>query len=199
MSTHRLDLPALIGSRICHDLISPLGAIGNGIELLAMTGEAPGPEMELITESVENANARIRFFRVAFGTSSEDQTLSRADVASILKAAARGGRLSYFWDVEGDQPRRDVRVVFLMLQCLETAMPFGGDITVSRQGERWTVRAEAARLKVDADLWASLTNSRQRAQISAANVQFALLPQVLTQMSRTMTVNLAEASITLTF
>jgi histidine phosphotransferase ChpT len=67
MSLSPRDLTSLIGSRICHDLISPLGAIGNGVELLAMSGTAPGPEMDLISQSVENANARIRFFRVAFG------------------------------------------------------------------------------------------------------------------------------------
>ncbi len=54
------DLAALIGSRICHDLISPIGAIGNGLELLSMAG-AGGPEVALISDSVSNANARIRF------------------------------------------------------------------------------------------------------------------------------------------
>ena len=39
------DLAALVGSRICHDLISPIGAIGNGVELLMMEGAAKGPEM----------------------------------------------------------------------------------------------------------------------------------------------------------
>ncbi len=41
------DLIALVGSRICHDLVSPLGAIGNGVELLAMAGAMPGPELAL--------------------------------------------------------------------------------------------------------------------------------------------------------
>jgi histidine phosphotransferase ChpT len=61
------DLAALIGSRICHDLISPIGAIGNGVELLLMEASGKGPELSLISESVAAANARIRFFRVAFG------------------------------------------------------------------------------------------------------------------------------------
>ncbi|WP_187292463.1 hypothetical protein [Octadecabacter antarcticus] len=53
------NLNALIGSRICHDLINPLGAIGNGIELLGLAGVAVGPEMALVSESVENATAKI--------------------------------------------------------------------------------------------------------------------------------------------
>ena len=55
-----LDLAALVGSRICHDLISPIGAIGNGVELLSLTDGDTGAEMDLINESVQNANARIR-------------------------------------------------------------------------------------------------------------------------------------------
>ncbi len=80
---HKPDLAALLGSRICHDLISPLGAIGNGVELLAMSGQS-GPEMAMIEDSVRNANARIRFFRMAFGPASADQSASRTETLAIL-------------------------------------------------------------------------------------------------------------------
>ena len=71
MGQNKLNIAALIGSRICHDLISPIGAINNGLELLEMTGTSSGPEMELISESVGNASARIRFFRIAYGAASD--------------------------------------------------------------------------------------------------------------------------------
>jgi histidine phosphotransferase ChpT len=72
-----VDLCALIGSRLCHDLVSPVGAIGNGVELLSMEGAgAPMPagaaELSLVRESVENAQARLRFFRIAFGDAAPD-------------------------------------------------------------------------------------------------------------------------------
>lgn len=70
-----LDLSALIGSRICHDLISPLGAIANGVELMVLTGAEQTPKMLLFAESVEAANARIEFFRLAYGTGGADQLL----------------------------------------------------------------------------------------------------------------------------
>ena len=86
MDQLNIDLPALIGSRICHDLISPIGAINNGLELLEMagTGAAPGPELALIGQSVESASARIRFFRIAFGAAG-DQTMGQNEVTSILR------------------------------------------------------------------------------------------------------------------
>ncbi len=84
------DLATLIGSRICHDLISPIGAIGNGVELLAMTGSAGdvSPELDLISQSVENANARIRYFRISFGATSSSQIMGRQEVLSVLSASA---------------------------------------------------------------------------------------------------------------
>ncbi len=83
------DLAALIGSRICHDLISPIGAIGNGVELLMMDGAAKTPELALIAESVANANARIRFFRVAFGAAGGDQRIAKGEVAGIIADMTR--------------------------------------------------------------------------------------------------------------
>lgn len=63
MGQSDLNLAALIGSRICHDLISPIGAINNGLELLGMSGNRmEGPEIDLIGQSVQNASARASAF-----------------------------------------------------------------------------------------------------------------------------------------
>jgi histidine phosphotransferase ChpT len=178
------DLAALVGSRICHDLISPIGAIGNGVELLSLTDGDTGAEMELISESVQNASARIRYFRIAFGAASEDQTVGRAEILSILSANARGGRFNYIWQIEGDQPRRMVRCALLMLQALETALPLGGDIQIYQDGEAWVMRAEGRRLNVDPALWDNLLSPRMGFVYNASQVQFALLPGVLAEAGR---------------
>jgi histidine phosphotransferase ChpT len=180
------DLAALVGSRICHDLISPIGAIGNGVELLALTDGDTDAEMELINESVQNASARIRYFRIAFGAASEEQMVGRAEILSILSANARGGRFNYIWQIDGDQPRRLVRCALLMLQALESAMPLGGDIRISKDGDQWVMRAEGKRLVVDDKLWSNLLSPQVSFVYSAAHVQFALLPSVLSEAGRTM-------------
>jgi len=95
------DIAALVGSRICHDLISPLGAIGNGVELLSLTSGETSAEMVLINESVANANARIRFFRIAYGATEMGQRVPRKEILSVLAASARGGRFTYFWHPRG--------------------------------------------------------------------------------------------------
>lgn len=180
----QLDLAALVGSRICHDLISPIGAIGNGVELLSLTDGDTGAEMELINESVQNASARIRYFRIAYGAASEDQMVGRAEVLSILSANARGGRFNYIWQIEGDQPRRMVRSALLMLQALESAMPLGGDIQIYQENGEWVMRAEGKRLVVDSGLWDSLLSPKMDSAYNASQVQFALLPSVLAEAGR---------------
>ena len=195
----RPDLTALVGSRICHDLISPIGAIGNGVELMMMDGSTRGPEIALIAESVANANARIRFFRIAFGAASAEQRIGRAEVAVILSDLTCGGRLVIDWQSPPDLSRPAVKLAFLLIQCLETAMPFGGRITVGHDAAAWTLTGQATRLKVDADLWGLLSGRNPAPAITAAQVHFALVPEELRRHKRALTVATTETEISLTF
>ena len=198
--TERPDLAALMGSRMCHDLISPIGAIGNGVELMMMDGSAAGPELALIVDSVANANARIRFFRVAFGASgSSDQRIGLPEVKSTLSDLTRGGRTTISWTSGPDLSRREVKLVFLSIQCMESALPQGGRITVEKGETRWTLRAEAARLKIDANLWEVLSNPVAQTDIGPAEVHFVLLRDELTRQHRRLTTELTEGGIRMSF
>lgn len=174
------DLAALLGSRICHDLISPLGAIGNGVELLMLDGgAATRPEIALIAQSVASANARIRFLRVAFGMAAGEQRMGRPEILTLLRDWTDGGRLNVDWQATGDHSRAVVRRVFLGLLCLESALPFGGSVVVGRDGAGWRLAAQGRRLRVDAPLWAILTDPQAVADLAAPQVQFGLLRQDL--------------------
>ena len=204
MSDRLPDFAALIGSRICHDLISPLGAIGNGVELLSMSGAGGGPELALIADSVANANARIRFFRIAYGGPGQ-QSMGRAEVVSILHDLGQASRFRMDWAVPDAQPRAQVRLAFLALQCLETAMPFGGDASVGMDAQGWVVSGRSDKLNVDAALWSRLSghepepDSGADSGISPALVQFALLPELAAELGRDVTWAATASAITLRF
>lgn len=193
------DLVALVGSRICHDLISPIGAIGNGVELMAMEGGTKGPEMALITESVAHASARIRFFRVAFGAAGSDQRIGRAEVASVLSDLTHGGRVQIDWNGPADLHRRDIKLIFLMILCLESAMPYGGTIRIDRGETRWTILGTSPKLKIDTGLWECLAGPVVAADIGPSQVQFLLLPDEITRQHRRLTTELAPTEIKLSF
>ena len=181
------DLIALVGSRICHDLISPIGAIGNGVELLSLTTGNTDPEMALISDSVGSANARIRLFRIAFGAIGDGQRISSTEVQNILTDVAAGGRNSFHWDITGDQPRHLVRMALLLLLCFETALPLGGEITVTTIGDSWNFAAKSKRVTIDPDLWDGMQGQPNTHRLTAAQVQFALLPLALAEAERSLT------------
>lgn len=191
------DLVALVGSRLCHDLISPLGAIGNGVELLTMSGLADSPEVQLISESVAAANARIKFFRIAFGQASSDQRIGTPEILGVLEEISRGGRLKYHWLGAGDQSRRVVKLIFLGLLCLEPALPWGGEVVISEEDGEWRLVAQAKRTKPDPELWARLSGSL--ATVSPAQVQFLLLPREAGHQGRRVVWEVAETGVEIRF
>ncbi|KDB03341.1 hypothetical protein U879_12550 [Defluviimonas sp. 20V17] len=174
-----MDLAALVGSRICHDLVSPLGAVANGLELLAMAEGATGPELALIEESVASAKARVRFFRIAFGQAGADARLSRAEIVAILDDLTRGGRVTVDWSAVGDVSRPEAKLGFLIVLCCESALAFGGRIVIGCEGGVWTARASHEKLRIEAPLWDWLGGTATGAdsvadKITPAQAQFAL-------------------------
>lgn len=193
-------LAALIGSRICHDLANPVGAIANGVELLQMAGTEPGsPELELVADSVAHASARLRLFRVAFGAAGPGQLLGRSETALILADAYGGGRLAVTWGVGTDQPRREVKVAFLLLQCIEAALPRGGEVHVARAGDRWRIEARGDRLKEMPALWALLDGRPLPEALKPAEVQFALAPRAAAAAGRRIRAEVGPETLTIGF
>ena len=185
------DLAGLLGSRLCHDLVSPLGAIGNGVELLEMSPDYPGlsgsAEMRLIAEAVTAARTRIQAYRMAFGMAAGAQRVARAELARLLEGMAAQGRLQISLDAEGDFARAEIRMLILAVMCLESAMPWGGRAIALRDGGRWRLVAECDRAKLDPDLWAWLDGDQlegdrlegdRRRELTPAEVHFALLGQL---------------------
>jgi len=193
-----LDLIALLGSRICHDLISPLGAIGNGIELLAMSGLKQTPEMALISESVENANARIRFFRVAFGAAGPTQEIRRSELLSILGPLS-SLRVRIDWQVSDSALRSEAKLAFLLIQCMESALPWGGTITVSKIGNRWQLKGTADRIKDLPHLWPLISQGTHTEEIAPSEVQFPLAHRAATEMGVRVDCDITGGAITLSF
>src|SRR4029079_612677 len=95
-----LDFAALLVSRVCHDLVSPVGAVVNGLEVLedetdlAMRAEA----LRLVAASAEQAAARLQFCRIAFGAAgSAGAELDLAEVGRIMAGLLKGGKVELFW------------------------------------------------------------------------------------------------------
>lgn len=174
-------LATLVAARMCHDIVSPFGAIGKGLELLQLSGAYPGigasAEMQLIADSVDAARARLHWFRMAFGHAKPNQRVGVPELASLLAADEKGGRLRIRLEAEGDLPRMEARMILLGLMCFETALPWGGSVLVCRGAQGWRLMAEASRVRQDPALWSwlDLTTGRERPEPAASEVHFMLL------------------------
>lgn len=179
-SSNAAELASLVAARLCHDLVSPLGAIGNGVELLEMSGDYPGigssPELMLISESISAARARVRFYRTAFGYAPADQRMGLAELQHLAQEYAAGTRMTIDFDGSGDLSRQEVRMLLLAVMCFDSAMPWGGRLIVCRTDNGWRVVGEATRTRIEGALWDWLSGQNSARPMPApSDVHFPLL------------------------
>src|SRR6201991_145682 len=102
VSLDSLDLAALLCSRICHDLISPTGAIVNGLEVLEDGGDAETKTfaLDLIKKSARTASARLQFCRIAFGAAgSATAQVDLGDAETMARGFIEDGKISITWNL----------------------------------------------------------------------------------------------------
>lgn len=163
-----------------------------------MTGAASA-EMTLIAESVANANARVRFYRVAYGAASNDQSMGRNEIISILDDITRGSRLQVVWNAAEPVSRTETKLAFLMIQCFETAMPYGGEVVVSLSDGIWRIHGVAAKFKIIPELWDLLSSDSSDVDLSPAQVQFALAQEMLTLTGRTLSLQIRDQDVLVSY
>jgi histidine phosphotransferase ChpT len=188
-------LVALVGSRLCHDLISPIGAIQNGLELMTMAGAQASPELDLIRDSCDSAAARIRFFRIAFGTAGNDQHVSAREIASTLKGLTANSRIDAQWRLPDDQPRPLVQMAFLACLCCENALPLGGTIHCDKDGTRLSISATAPRVRALPECWDILRGAGDVESMTPDRVQFGLLALLAAERGMPLTISTGEAGV----
>lgn len=125
------ELAALLCSRVCHDIISPVGAINNGLELLD-EGGADEDAMRLIRASARNASARLQFARIAFGAAgSAGMQIDTGDAESVATAFLANEKPDLEW--RGGRallPKNKVKLLLNLILVANAAIPRGGKLTV---------------------------------------------------------------------
>lgn len=139
LSLEGLDLAALVASRVCHDVISPVGAIVNGLELMEDGADASTTELalDLIRKSAKTASARLQFCRIAFGAAgSAGSAIDTRDAHTVASNFLTDDRTSVDWHVPAAYlPKNRVKLLLNMLMLAAGAIPRGGVIKVEALGE----------------------------------------------------------------
>jgi histidine phosphotransferase ChpT len=161
-----LDLTALVASRLCHDVISPVGAIINGLEVLE---EGPDPQtrdfaLELIKKSARQASARLQFARLAFGAAgSAGAAIDLGDAEAVVRGLLTDGKTELAW--QGPRrlmPKNQVKLLLNLLLIALTAVPRGGTVTVTiadSEEPRFTLVAAGTASRIPGDVEALLAGA----------------------------------------
>jgi len=135
----KLELAALLCSKVCHDLISPVGAIVNGLEVL---DDNPKPEdrdfaLDLIRKSAKTASARLQFCRLAFGAAgSSGAQIDLGDAQTMARGQIEDAKTSIAWNLPRLLlPKNRVKLLLNMLVIAQQTIPRGGRLTVDPVGE----------------------------------------------------------------
>ncbi|MCL2473596.1 MAG: histidine phosphotransferase family protein [Alphaproteobacteria bacterium] len=124
----------LLSSRLCHDLVSPVSAINNGVELISDIGEAVTQEaMKLISDSGIKASRRLKCYRVAYGRAGSESPLSLRDVRQIMEQYLSDGKISIVWTddavaTELEDAKGYLKTLVNVILLAEEALPYGGTI-----------------------------------------------------------------------
>jgi len=198
-------LAALVSSRICHDLASPVGAALTGLEFIGDAPGGPGPEeMALLRDSLTGARATLGMLRLAFGRADTDAGPDPRALREIVRghlAARPRLRLDWAldWALDGPPlPRAGAQRVALAVLCAAQALPRGGTLGVARPDSRRVTVTATGDIAADPALWDGLAG---RAALPAADprlIEFHLLAARMAGGDARIAVSSGAQSVTIT-
>ena len=171
-----LDLSALLCSRVCHDVISPVGAIANGLELMddpENDQETKTAALDMVRRAANVATAKLKFCRIAFGASgSAGAQIDMGEAGDIAQAFVGEEKVKLDWQVPREnRPKQDVKLLLNMLLLAIEGLPRGGVITMTAEGAGFVVKAKGDRAKLKEAIVAVIDGKSDLAALDARLVQ----------------------------
>jgi histidine phosphotransferase ChpT len=187
--TSQTDLAAMLCSRLCHDLLSPVGAIANGLELLA---DEQDPTMrarciELLEQSARISTEKLKFFRLAYGAAGGfGEAIPIDEAQSVIEAlAAQAKQVTVNWAIaEPSLPKPAIKVLLNLAHIALDALVRGGVLDIGAERRDGAIeivaRARGERIAFDESIGRALQGDRHASPITsrtAAAHMIALLAE----------------------
>lgn len=204
LALNDLDFAALLVSRVCHDLVSPVGAVVNGLEVLedetdmAMRADA----LRLVAASAEQAAARLQFARIAFGAAgSAGAELDLAEVGRIMSGLLKGGKVELVWQAEAvNWPKDWAKLLMNAVLVAADSLPRGGKVYVATGGDslapKFTIRAAGTTARITQEVEQALRGGPVAA-LDGRSIQPYLTYQLSQTLSSALNLETAEGEVRL--
>jgi histidine phosphotransferase ChpT len=205
-SMNEIEFSALMVSRVCHDLVGPLGAVVNGLEVLEDERDAAMREdaLRLVATSANQALARIQFMRIAFGAAgSAGAELDLNEVGRLVEGLLEGGKVTLEWSVPQAYWPKDWAKLLMNATLLGAdCLPRGGvvrvEASVNAAAPAFTVRAQGSHIRVAEDVERAIRGEQSVGAVDARGIQ----PFLTHKLSRAVNTGLAlranEGSVEIT-
>lgn len=206
MTTASPDLASLLCSRLCHDMLSPVGALTNGLELLA---DETDPEMrkrcfELLEQSAKVSADKLKFFRLAFGAAGGFGELVPVAEARVLVDALVGNkeRIQLNWALASDSlPKPGVKTLLNFALMGMEALVRGGTLDIGAElrdgASEIVVRAAGPRIAFDKDIGRALEGSLPAGELSSRTAPAAMLYQLAADLGGGLQYSLTDDALVL--
>lgn len=201
-----LDLAALLCSRVCHDIISPVGAIINGLEVI---DEENGEDMrefafDLIRRSANQASAKLQFARLAFGAAgSTGAEIDLSDAEKVATGYMAGEKAEFSWQAPRVlMAKNRVKLLLNLILLAAAAIPRGGSVGVLIEGEadrpRFTLRSAGPAARIPAAFEKLVPGDIAGIAIDAQGVQAYYAGALARECGMSITAVLDEADVVIT-
>jgi histidine phosphotransferase ChpT len=170
-----IDLAALLCSRVCHDVISPVGAVANGLEVLEDEEDEAMREiaLDLVRRSARQASAKLQFCRLAYGASgSQGSNIDLGEAGDIARMFVGEEKVKLDWQAPREtRPKLEVKLLLNMMLVAMGTIPRGGVVEVSVDGARLNARARGDNARIAENLAQVLDGSLPLDEMDARLVQ----------------------------
>lgn len=204
--TSQTDLAALLCSRLCHDMLSPVGALSNGLELLA---DEQDPEMrakcvELMEQSAKTSTDKLKFFRLAFGAAGGfGEAVPIEEAQSVIEALASDAKgVELNWALtENSLPKPAVKVMLNLAQIALEALVRGGTLDIGaemREGNAEIVaRANGDRIAFDETVGMALQGELPAGELSSRTAAAHMIALVAEELGGGLQYKVADNTLVL--
>jgi histidine phosphotransferase ChpT len=165
----------LLASRICHDLVSPVGAVNNGVEFVRDMGDdAIADSMQLIEHSARQASVRLQLFRLCYGAGGSEKLVTGKMIYESFDNFIDKSKYSFSWDllnhVPDDMPMGAFKMISNALVFVHDALPKGGTIEVVMDDDKMVMRGKGDMVRLRSESEDALSGNIKVDQLDPKNI-----------------------------
>ena len=198
-----LDFSAFLVSRVCHDLVGPLGAVVNGLEVLEDERDASmrADALKIVTQSAEQALARLQFMRIAFGAAgSAGAELDLTEVGRLTAGLLDGSKMTLHWEApHKNWPKDWAKLLMNAVVVAGDCLPRGGTLRIETATEApsFKIFATGQGARIVEDTERALRGEQSQSTYDARHVQPALTYRLAKGINAGLTISAREGQVEL--